>query len=72
MTKKLMLLTIGMVEPSVKLTSKFKDGFDVLVEAKGVFSGNNMATKNQIAHELWIIQAIRMPQVKLSKQNCLD
>jgi hypothetical protein len=31
-----------------------------------------MATKNQIAHRLWIIQAIRIPCVKSSKQNCLE
>jgi len=31
-----------------------------------VFPGNNMATKNQIAHRIWIIQAIRIPQAKSS------
>ena len=31
-----------------------------------------MATKNQIAHALWIIQAIKIPQAKPPKQNCLD
>ena len=35
-------------------------------------SDNTMATKNRTAHITWIIQTIRIPRVKNSKQNCLE
>jgi len=36
------------------------------------YVGNKMATKNRTGYITWIIQAIRIPRVKNSKQNCLE